>query len=93
MPKPGGVLAAPGAAPPAEAAALPPSPAAIRGAQPGAAAQPDQVGRVEAALKALRQARDPEARRRATDALEKAVKQLRGRPTEPGKPSGAPQIE
>ncbi|HZY87230.1 MAG TPA: sigma-70 family RNA polymerase sigma factor, partial [Gemmataceae bacterium] len=38
----------------------------------------DAVRQAEAALKALREARDPEARRRATDALERAVKQLRG---------------
>jgi hypothetical protein len=46
--------------------------------RPGGA--PDPVGQAEAALKALREARDPEARRRATDALERAVRQLRGQP-------------
>jgi hypothetical protein len=51
-----------------------------------AAGTPDAVSEVEAALKALRQARDPEARRRATDALEKAVKQLRGQPAKPPVP-------
>jgi hypothetical protein len=45
-----------------------------------AAGAPDAVSQVEAALKALRQARDSEARQRATEALEKAVKRLRGRP-------------
>jgi RNA polymerase sigma factor (sigma-70 family) len=38
----------------------------------------DAVSQAEAALKALREARDPEARRRATDALERAVQKLRG---------------
>jgi RNA polymerase sigma factor (sigma-70 family) len=47
---------------------------------------PDAVSQAEAALKALREARDPEARRRATDALEKAVKQLRGQPAAPPTP-------
>ena len=46
----------------------------------GAAGSPDAVSQAEAALKALREARDPEAQRRATDALEKAVWQLRGQP-------------
>jgi RNA polymerase sigma factor (sigma-70 family) len=41
-------------------------------------AAPDAVQRAEAALKALREARDPEARRRAAEALEKAARQLRG---------------
>jgi plasmid stabilization system protein ParE len=36
------------------------------------------VSELERAVKALREARDPAARRRATDALEKAVKRLRG---------------
>jgi RNA polymerase sigma factor (sigma-70 family) len=65
--------------------------ALTRGTTPGAEAQPDAVGRVEAALKALRQARDPEARRRATDALEKAVKQLRGQPPGGAAPPPRPQ--
>jgi RNA polymerase sigma factor (sigma-70 family) len=39
---------------------------------------PDAVSQAEAALKALREARDPESRRRATDALERAVKKVRG---------------
>jgi RNA polymerase sigma factor (sigma-70 family) len=39
---------------------------------------PDAVQQAEAALKALRQARDPEARQRAAEALEKAARQLRG---------------
>jgi hypothetical protein len=51
------------------------------------------VRQAEAALKALREARDPEARRRAAEALEKAARRLRGRPAESGKPSGAPQRE
>jgi RNA polymerase sigma factor (sigma-70 family) len=37
----------------------------------------DTVGEVEAALKAFREARDTEAKRRAADALEKALKKLR----------------
>jgi hypothetical protein len=40
----------------------------------------DPVRQAEAALKALRQARDPEAKRRAAEALEKAARQLRGQP-------------
>jgi hypothetical protein len=40
----------------------------------------DLVRQAEAALKALRQARDPEAKRRAAEALEKAARQLRGQP-------------
>jgi RNA polymerase sigma factor (sigma-70 family) len=43
----------------------------------------------EAALKALRQARDPETRRRAAEALERAVKKLRARPAKEA-PSGEP---
>jgi hypothetical protein len=39
---------------------------------------PDAVKQAEAALKALREARDPEARRRAAEALERAARQLRG---------------
>jgi hypothetical protein len=38
----------------------------------------DAVRQAEAALKALREASDPEARRRAAEALEKAARQLRG---------------
>jgi RNA polymerase sigma factor (sigma-70 family) len=49
-----------------------------------AAASPDPVKEVEAALKALRAARDPEAKRRAADALQKATRrvqeQLKPRP-------------
>jgi hypothetical protein len=70
---------APAATPPADR----PDDPLIRGIAPGAKTHPDAVSQVEAALKALRQARDPEERRRATDALERAVKQLRGRPAKP----------
>jgi hypothetical protein len=42
-----------------------------------AARQPDPVPEAEAALKALRSARDKESKRRAADALEKALKKLR----------------
>jgi RNA polymerase sigma factor (sigma-70 family) len=38
----------------------------------------DPVSQAEAALKALREARDPEARRRAAEALEQAARRLRG---------------
>jgi hypothetical protein len=38
---------------------------------------PDPVKEVEAALQALRSARDKEAKRRAADALDKATKKLR----------------
>jgi RNA polymerase sigma factor (sigma-70 family) len=41
-----------------------------------AAAAPDPLKEVEAALKALREARDPEAKRRAADALQKATKRV-----------------
>jgi len=44
---------------------------------------PDPVQEAEAALKALREARDPEAKRRAAEALEKAVKKLRGQAADP----------
>ena len=40
----------------------------------------DAVKQAEDALKALREARDPAARQRAAEALEKAAKQLRGQP-------------
>jgi hypothetical protein len=46
------------------------------------------VQQAEAALKALREAKSPEARRRAADALEQAVKKLKEPPTKPGKPQG-----
>jgi RNA polymerase sigma factor (sigma-70 family) len=47
----------------------------------------DPAQQVEAALKAFREAKDPEARRRAADALEQAVKKLREQPQKPEKPS------
>jgi RNA polymerase sigma factor (sigma-70 family) len=50
-------------------------------------ARPDAVKQAEDALKALREARDPAARRRAAEALEKAAKQLRGQPAKPA-PAG-----
>jgi len=40
----------------------------------------DPLWAVSAAFKALQEARDPEAKRRAAEALEKAVKKLRGHP-------------
>jgi RNA polymerase sigma factor (sigma-70 family) len=49
--------------------------------QPG-----DAVRQAEAALKAVREARDPEARKRAAEALEKAAQQLRGQPPRPKAP-------
>jgi hypothetical protein len=52
-------------------------------------ARPDAVKQAEAALKALREARDPAARRRAAEALEQAAKQLRGQPAKPA-PEGNP---
>jgi hypothetical protein len=67
----------PGGAAPVAPALRPLAPGGVTGVTP------DPVGEVEAALKALRQARDPESRRRATDALEKAVKKLRSH--QPGK--------
>jgi hypothetical protein len=91
---PAGALPAhtPGA-PAAAGPAVQPANPVFRGIAPYAKAQPDAVQQAEAALKALRQARDPEAQRRATDALERAVRRLRGQPAESGKPSGAPQRE
>jgi RNA polymerase sigma factor (sigma-70 family) len=50
----------------------------------------DPVQEAEAALKALREAKSPEARKRAAEALEKAVKKLREQPKGPEKP-GKPQ--
>jgi RNA polymerase sigma factor (sigma-70 family) len=47
----------------------------------------DPAQQVETALKAFREAKDPEARRRAADALEAAVKKLREQPKKPEKPS------
>jgi RNA polymerase sigma factor (sigma-70 family) len=74
---------APGLAASAAAAApaLPTlSPAGAPGAAPAATTRLDPLSQAEAALKALRQARDPAARRRATDALERALQRLRGQP-------------
>ena len=39
--------------------------------------KPDPLHEAEAALKALREARDTEAQRKAADSLEKALKRLR----------------
>jgi RNA polymerase sigma factor (sigma-70 family) len=47
-------------------------------------APPDPLAEAEAALKALRDTHDPEAQRRAADALEKALERLKER----GKPQG-----
>ena len=46
----------------------------------------DAVQQAEDALKALRQARDPEARRRAAEDLERAVRRLRGQPARTAAP-------
>jgi RNA polymerase sigma factor (sigma-70 family) len=43
----------------------------------------DPVQQAEKALKALREARDPESRKRAAEALEMAARQLRGQPPKP----------
>jgi RNA polymerase sigma factor (sigma-70 family) len=51
-------------------------------------AQQDPVQQAEAALKALRDAKDPEAKRRAADALEAAAKRLREQPQKPGNQGG-----
>jgi hypothetical protein len=50
--------------------------------------RPDSVKEAEAAVKALRDAKDPEARRRAADALEQAVKKLREQPKKPSNTPG-----
>jgi RNA polymerase sigma factor (sigma-70 family) len=50
----------------------------------------DPVRQAEAVLKALREARDPEAKRRAAEALEKAARQLRGQPPKPGTTGNPP---
>ena len=47
---------------------------------------PDPTKLVEAALKAFREAKDPEAKRRAAEALEQAAKKLREQPKQPAKP-------
>jgi RNA polymerase sigma factor (sigma-70 family) len=52
---------------------------------------PDAIRQAEAALKALREARDPEARRRAAEALERAARKLRGQPGDSERPSSTPQ--
>jgi hypothetical protein len=46
---------------------------------------PDPVKQIEAALKALREAKDPQAKRRAVEALEQAMKKLREQDRAPGK--------
>jgi NADPH-dependent glutamate synthase beta subunit-like oxidoreductase len=48
---------------------------------------PDPAQQVEAALKAFREAKDPEAKRHAAAALEAAAKRLREQPQKPEKPS------
>jgi hypothetical protein len=54
---------------------------------PPSRTQPDAVQEAEAALKALREAKDHEGKRRATEALEKALEKLKqqnnGPPTGP----------
>jgi RNA polymerase sigma factor (sigma-70 family) len=52
-------------------------------------ALPDPVQAAEAALKVLREAKNPEARRRAADALEQVVKKLKEQPKKPEKPSNS----
>jgi hypothetical protein len=49
-------------------------------------ASPDPTQQAEAALKALREARDPVARRRAAQALERATQQIRGQLDPDAKP-------
>ncbi len=48
----------------------------------------DPVQQAEAALKALREAKDPDAKRRAADALEAAAKRLCEQPQKPGNQGG-----
>ncbi|HZY84270.1 MAG TPA: sigma-70 family RNA polymerase sigma factor [Gemmataceae bacterium] len=55
-----------------------PGPGGMKGPGTAGGVATDAVKQAEAALKALREARDPEARRRAAEALEKAARQLRG---------------
>jgi RNA polymerase sigma factor (sigma-70 family) len=88
-----GPAVAPGSLAPAAALAGPADPAVVRGLAPAAKAPRDPLRQAEAAMKALREARDPEARARAAEALEKAARQLRGRPAGREKPSGAPARE
>jgi hypothetical protein len=63
----------------------------IRGLAPAGGLQSDPLSQVEAAMKALREARNPAARARAAEALEKAARRLRGQtgrgPT-PAAPAG-----
>jgi hypothetical protein len=48
------------------------------GTPPSTGAAPDPLREAEDALKALREARDAEGQRRAADALEAALRMLRG---------------
>jgi RNA polymerase sigma factor (sigma-70 family) len=60
-----------------------------RSGAPPAKAKPDPVQEAEAALKALREAKDTEGQRRATEAPEKALEKLKQRtksPSDPNKP-------
>jgi RNA polymerase sigma factor (sigma-70 family) len=59
--------------------------ARARGTVTPPAGASDGVKAAEDALKALREARDPEARRQAAEALEKAARQLRGQPPASGR--------
>ncbi len=82
---------APGTAPPTAPVALPHDPF-IRGLAPAAKAPAAPLSEVEAAMKALREARNPESRVRAAERLEKAARRLRGQdvkspsPAQPGQP-------
>jgi hypothetical protein len=74
---------------PREHTSAPPQPAGNAGKsdRPAGNRTADVVDELEAALKALREARDTEGQRRAADALEKALRKLRehstsGRPTD-----------
>jgi hypothetical protein len=53
----------------------------------------DPVQQAEAALKALREAKDPEGKRRATEALERAVQKLKQQAKPEGKPEAGPDKE
>ncbi len=78
MPPMGGGFPGAGGGPPIPGGAAPGAGLPKGGMGPPAGrAEPDPVKEAEAAVKALREAKDPEGKRRAADSLEKAMKKLR----------------
>jgi hypothetical protein len=70
----GGTTLTPGGAP---SAGAPGGANPFGGEEPSTGGAPDPVQEAESAIKALREAKDKDGQRRATEALEKAMKQLR----------------